>query len=227
MSVFHTENRDGTLVVTLDRAPLNALSAETLEEGAALLAATADAPPEAGMVLTGANGVFTAGVDIKQAADADLEMRRRLFWGINDFCAALMRLPCPVVAAVTGHAIGAGGIVAIAADWTLIADKELKIGLPEAKAGLPFPQIPQIIMEYGLSPVWHRRLALTSVLYGAKESIEAELADELVPADEIVDRAVARAQEMAAQPAFVEIKANMRRQAWQDIDTVYADRDAG
>ena len=104
------------MLVTLDRPPLNALNAETLEEGAGLLAKLAAEPPAGGVVLTGANGVFTAGVDIKQAADADREMRRRLFWGINDFCAALIRLPCACICAVPGHAIGAGGIIAIAAD---------------------------------------------------------------------------------------------------------------
>ncbi|WP_299328268.1 enoyl-CoA hydratase/isomerase family protein [Parasphingopyxis sp.] len=222
MSVFHSETRDGTLIVTLDRPPMNALNAETLEEGAELLQSIAADPPKGGLVFTGANGVLTAGVDIKQAADADKAMRRRLFWGINDFCAALMRLPCACVCAVTGHAIGAGGIIAIAADWTVIADTDLKIGLPEAKAGLAFPQVPQIAMEYGLDPVWHRRLAFSSQLLGAAESLETGLADELVLPERTVEIAVTRAKELADQPAFNEVKANMRRKAWADIDAVYA-----
>ncbi|MEM8695301.1 MAG: enoyl-CoA hydratase/isomerase family protein [Pseudomonadota bacterium] len=224
MSAFHSEMRDGTLVVRLDRPPLNALNAETLEEGTALLRQAATEPPEAGLVLTGANGAFTAGVDIKQAADADEAMRRRLFWGINDFCAALMRLPCAFVCGVTGHAIGAGGIVAITADWTVIADEELKIGLPEAKAGLPFPQVPQIAMEYGLDPVWHRRLALSSKLLSPAEAIDAGLADELALPEWTFEKAITRAKELSAQPAFKEVKANMRRKALQEIDAIYADR---
>lgn len=224
MSVFRTERRGETLLVTLDRPPLNALNAETLEEGAALLQSVAGEPPAGGLVLTGANGVLTAGVDIKQAADADETLRRRLFWGINDFCAALIRLPCAYVCAVPGHAIGAGGIIAIAADWTVIADADLKIGLPEAKAGLAFPQVPQIVMEYGLDPVWHRRLALSSRLLGAAEAIETGMADELALPEGTVEKAVERAKEFADQPAFNEVKANMRRKAWADIDAVYATR---
>lgn len=224
MSAFRTVTRGATLLVTLDRPPLNALNAETLEEGAALLEKLTAEPPAGGVVLTGANGVLTAGVDIKQAADADRAMRRRLFWGINDFCAALMRLPCVFVCAVPGHAIGAGGIIAIAADWTVIADMDLKIGLPEAKAGLAFPQVPQIVMEYGLDPVWHRRLALSSRLLGPAEAVETGMADELVLPESTVDKAVARAEELASQPAFKEVKANMRHKAWADIESVYARR---
>ena len=224
MSVFHIEDHNETLLVTLDRPPLNALNAETLEEGADLFRELATEPPAGGVVLTGANGVLTAGVDIKQAADADQAMRRRLFWGINDFCAALMRLPCAFVCAVPGHAIGAGGIVAIAADWTVIADTDLKIGLPEAKAGLAFPQVPQIIMEYGLDPVWHRRLAFSSRLMGAAEAVETGMADECVMPERTVDKAVARAEELASQPAFNEVKSNMRQKARADIESVYARR---
>ena len=226
MSVFGTEERGGTLIVTLDRPPLNALDADTLEEGTELLRSVVADPPEAGLVLAGANWVFSAGVDVKQAADADVAMRRRLFWGINDFCAAAMRLPCAFVCAVTGHAIGAGGIIAIAADWTVIADVELKIGLPEAKAGLAFPQVPQIIMEYGLDPVWHRRLAFSSKLLHPAEAIEAGLADELALPEWTREKAISRAQQLAAQPAFKEVKANMRRKAWAEIDAVYAQRKA-
>jgi enoyl-CoA hydratase/carnithine racemase len=226
MSYFRSEDRDGTLLVTLDRPPLNALSADVLEEGVALLQAAAANPPEAGLVLTGAGKAFTAGVDVKEAASTDRTLQNRLLWGINDISAALCRLPCAFVAAVNGHAIGAGGIVTIAADWTVIADCDLKIGLPEAKAGLAFPRIPQIVMEYGLSPTWHRRLALTSELFGAADSIESGLADELVAPDALVETALARARALQEQAAFGDIKANMLRKARADIDSVYAEREA-
>ena len=104
---------------------------------------------------------------------------------------------------ITFVALHAVGIIAIAADWTVIADTQLKIGLPEAKAGLPFPQVPQIVMECGLDPIWHRRLALSSRLLNAAEVVETGLAD---------------------QPVFTEIKANIRRKVWAEINEIYAAR---
>lgn len=225
MSFFAHEDRGGTALVTLDRPPLNALSADVLEEGVAMLRELASTPPEAGIVLTGNGKAFTAGVDIKAAADGDREMSRRLLWGINDFAAVLYRLPCALVCAINGHAIGAGGIVSLAADWSVIADDDaLKIGLPEAKAGLPFPQIPQIIMDQEMDPVWRRRAALSSELYSAQQSIATGLADELAAPDALIDTAVQRARDLQAQPAFNEIKRNMRRSALDRIDNVYATR---
>lgn len=225
MSFFAREDRGDTLLVTLDRPPLNALNADVLEEGAAMLAALAGDPPAGGVVLTGAGKAFTAGVDIKAAADGDIDMRRRLLWGINDFAAALYRLPCALVCAINGHAIGAGGIVSLAADWSVIADDDaLKIGLPEAKAGLPFPQVPQIIMDQEMDPVWRRRTALSSELYSAARSIDTGLADELSAPEALVETAIARAGELQAQPAFGEVKANMRRAALARVEDVYARR---
>ncbi len=225
MTYFNVEMRDGAALVTLDRPPLNALNADVLEEGAAKLRELASAPPEAGIVLTGAGKAFTAGVDIKAAADADREMNQRLLWGINDIAAALYRLPCALVCAINGHAIGAGGIISLAADWSVIAhDAKLKIGLPEAKAGLPFPPVPQIIMEHEMDPVWRRRTALTSELYSAEQSIATGLADELALPGVLIDTAIGRARNIQAQPAFNAVKRNMRREALAKIDEVYAKR---
>lgn len=208
-------------VVALDRPPRNALTFEMLEEGTALLRTLAATPPAAGLVVTGAGDVFTAGVDTKAAAALDREGSRRLRDAVDDFAAALYRLPCAVVSAVNGHAIGAGGITCLAGDWTVAAEGAHKIGLPEAKAGLPFPAVPTLIMDYQLDPVWRRRLALTSVLLNPYEAVAAGLADEVVPADSLLDHAISRAAELEAQPAFRQIKADQRRKALAELDQIH------
>lgn len=217
MTHFRIEQRADTLILWLDRAPINALTIAMLEEGAAMLTALAVDLPRGGLVLAGAHGAFTAGVDTKAAAALDAADVQALRSGVNSFAAALYRLPCAVVAAVGGHCIGAGGIICLASDWTLIADAALKIGLPEAKAGLPFPAVPLIIMAHQLDPLWRRRLALSSVLMGPHEAVVAGLADEVVPADQLVDRAVEQAARMNAQPAFGIIKQDLRRAALAQI----------
>jgi enoyl-CoA hydratase/carnithine racemase len=221
MTHFQTELRNGTLILFLDRAPINALISEMLEEGAHMLRKVASDPPPGGLVITGNGSAFTAGVDTKIAAGLDRAGRRRLLNAVNSFAAALYRLPCAVVSAVNGHAIGAGGIICLASDWTVIANSPaLRIGLPEAKAGLPFPQVPTIIMEHQLDPVWRRRLALSSMLLSASRAIEAGLADELCPPELLVDTAVARAGELDGQAGFREIKKDQRYRALEQVAQV-------
>jgi enoyl-CoA hydratase/carnithine racemase len=136
---------------------------------------------------------------------------------VNAFAAALYRLPCAVVSAVNGHAIGAGGIMCLASDWTLIAAAPLKIGLPEAQAGLPFPAVPTLIMDRQLDPVWRRRLALSSMLLGPHEAVNAGLADEVVDLEALIDTALQRARTLDGQAAFRQIKADQRAFALAEL----------
>jgi enoyl-CoA hydratase len=220
MTYFELESRGDEQILWFNRAPLNALTIEMLSEGAVALQALAATPPRGGLVLASRHGAFTAGVDTKAAAALDATGRQQLVEAVNGFAAALYRLPCAVVAAVGGHAIGAGGIICLASDWVLIADTPLKIGVPEAKAGLPFPAVPLIIMAHQMDPVWRRRLALSSMLLGPHESVAAGLADIVVPAADLVDSAVAQAAALSSQPAFRVIKQDLRRAALAEIAAV-------
>jgi enoyl-CoA hydratase len=219
---FRTEQCGETLLIAIDRPPLNALTFQLLEEGAALLNELAEAPPAAGLVITGHAATYTAGVDTKVAAALLPPERERLLRAVNSFAAALYRLPCAVVSAVNGHAIGAGGIMCLASDWTVIAQAPLKIGLPEAKAGLPFPAVPTLIMDHQLGPVWRRRLALSSMLLGPQEAIIAGLADELAAPEALVDTALTRARELDSQTSFRQIKADQRCKALAELAEIEA-----
>jgi enoyl-CoA hydratase len=220
MSYFHTADHDGTLVVTLDNPPYNTLHADLLDEGAALLRELASARPVSGVVLTGAGGNFTRGMDTKLVGALDAAGIARAVASINGFAAALHRLPCALVCAVGGHAIGAGGIMILAADWTLAATGDYRIGLPEAKAGLPFPAVPQAILDHWLDPVWRRRLALSSQLLTPEEAVAAGLADEVVAPEALLDTAIARARSLSAQPGFAACKRQLRAKANAEIDAL-------
>lgn len=220
MAHFPTEERDGTIIITLTNGERNTLNPDLLEEGTAALQALAEDPPEAGIVLTGAGAHFTCGMDTKVAASLDKAGQKRAVAAINEFAAALHRLPCAVVCAVNGNAIGAGGIMMLACDWVLAAQGDYKIGLPEAKAGLPFPAVPQAILDHWLDPVWRRRLALSSHLLNPAEALTAGLADELCMADQLLDEAVLRAQALNAQPGFRACKRQLRAKANAEIDAI-------
>lgn len=215
---FRIEARGAVHILTLDNPPYNAVFAEMLEAGARALTALGSDRETRAIVLTGAGDDFTRGMDVKVAAALDEEGTARSRAAVNMFCAALHRLPCAFVCALNGHTIGAGGIVALCADWVVAADGDYKIGLPEAKAGLAFPPVPQAILDHWLDPVWRRRLALTSQLLGPKEAIAAGMVDEVVPASALLETALTRAQDLAVQPAFRDCKRQLRAKANAEID---------
>ena len=217
---FRTEKRGDVHLVTLDNPPYNAVFAEMLEAGAEQLATLGQEPETRAIVLTGAGENFTRGMDVKVAAALTEEGRVQTRHAINLFCAALHRLPCAYVCAVNGHTIGAGGIVTLCADWVVAADGDFKIGLPEAKAGLAFPTVPQAIIDHWLDPVWRRRLSLTSQLFAPREAAVTGMVDEVVAADTLIEIALTRAQELAAQPAFRDCKRQLRAKANAEIDAL-------
>lgn len=220
MTYFTTEDHDGTTVITLTNGERNTLNADLLEEGATLLEGLASSPPEQGVVLTGAGEHFTCGMDTKVAAALDAQGQERAIDAVNRFCAGLHRLPCALVAAVNGNAIGAGGIMMLCADWIYAASGNYKIGLPEAKAGLPFPPVPQAVLDHWLEPGWRRRLALSSMLLKPNEAIGAGMVEATVMPDTLIDKSVAKAKELSAQPGFTACKRQLRAKANAEIDVI-------
>jgi len=217
---FRTETRGETLIVTLANPPYNTLHSDLLEQGAAVFARLAQNTPAGGIVLTGEGTNFTRGMDTKIAATFDESDADRARAAINAFGASLHRLPCALVCAVNGHAIGAGGIMALCADWAVTAQGDHRIGLPEAKAGLVFPTVAQAILDHWLDPVWRRRLALSSQLLAPQEAVAAGLADEIVASDKLLDTALTRAGELMAQPGFIACKRQLRAKANAEIDAL-------
>lgn len=222
MEHFRVGKRGGVTLLTLDNPPYNTVNAELMEAGTQAIRRLGEGRDTGAIVLTGAGENFTRGMDVKVAGALDEAGRARTRGAINRFCAELHRLPCPLVCALNGHTIGAGVIVALTADWVMAADRDFRIGLPEARAGLAFPTVPQAIIDHWLDPVWRRRLALTSLLLPPREAIAAGMVDEVVPAESLIDLALERAAELAGQPAFADCKRQLRAKANAEIDALLA-----
>ena len=222
---FSSEERGNMLLVTLERPPVNAFDIDLLEQGADTFRRLGSNMPDGGVVLTGAGSAFTAGLDKAEIAaiERDYLRRQRLNRAINRFVAALYRLPGPLVVAVNGHALGLGAIMCLCADWVIAADDErIRIGLPEAEAGFPFPPVPLTVLRHQLDPVWRRRLALTSYAGPPEQALLSGLADETVEPGDLAGTALERVQELSAQPAFNPIKASLRQPAQREIDAILA-----
>jgi enoyl-CoA hydratase len=141
---------------------------------------------------------------------------------------AVFELGKPVVAAVNGHAIAGGCVLALCADLTVMAEGDGRIGIPEVKVGVPFPRVPLEVVRYAVGHVTSRRLVVGARTYPAAEARSMNLIDEIVSADELLPRAAAAARAMADEiPAdtFAATKGQLRRESRDRMDR-YADEDA-
>ena len=176
--------------------------------------------PVPAVVLTGTGRSFSAGVDLRRIVEGGEGYVREFLPALSGMFAAAFDLGVPLVAAVNGHAIAGGCVLAAAADVVLMADGKAGIGLPELKVGVPFPRIALEIMRDRLGPVAARRLVTRAQTLTAAQAAEIGLVDEVVPGDELDARALAAADELRTlTPAdtFAATKAALRRDARERV----------
>ena len=183
---------------------------QLLEEGRRV-AEELVADPPAAVVLTGREGFFSAGVDLKVAPTLDADGQRAMVEGINAIFAGWYGFPRPVVAAVNGHAIAGGLILALCADYR-VGSSEAKYGVTEVKAGVGYPAVAMAVVRAELHAPAARRLVLGADLVEAKEALEAGALDEVAEPDQVLHRAteVARSLSLLPSEAYARTKAQLR-----------------
>lgn len=209
-------SKDGVLTLRLAHGKAGALDVELL---AALAEALNDARDADAVVLTGSGGIFSAGVDLPRLVDGGPEYARRFVPLLDEVLEKLFALPRPVVAAVNGHAIAGGCILAMACDHRLMVSGKSRIGIPELRVSVPFPAAALEIVRFAVPPTEAQWL-----LYGG-ETLSSETAraigfiDEVVAPDKLMSRALAAAGHLAAVPAgnFRLVKEMLRAPALERI----------
>ncbi|MDI5962744.1 enoyl-CoA hydratase/isomerase family protein [Streptantibioticus silvisoli] len=208
----HLEAADGVGVIRLDRPPMNALDVATqdaLRQAAAECSARADIRA---VVLWGGEKVFAAGADIKEMQAMGYEDMALRAGALQESFTAVARIPKPVVAAVTGYALGGGCELALCADIRIVADNA-RFGQPEILLGL----IPGAGGTQRLSrlvgPSRAKDLIFTGRMVKADEALAIGLADRVVAPDQVHGEAHAWAARLAKGPALA------LRAAKEAIDT--------
>jgi enoyl-CoA hydratase/carnithine racemase len=194
------EIREGIGTILLDRPPMNALNTQVQEElRAAAHAATADDGVRA-VVVYGSAKVFAAGADIKEMADmsyVDMAARATELSAAFD---AIARIPKPVVAAVTGYALGGGCELALACDWRVLAE-DAKLGQPEIRLGvIPGAGGTQRLARL-VGPARAKDIVLSGRMVDAQEAVRIGLADRVAPAAQVYEEASAMVRPFVTGPA--------------------------
>jgi enoyl-CoA hydratase/carnithine racemase len=219
------ESRGDVALVRVDRPPANALDLELLEQSRSVLDELEQSQPSA-VVVTGRDGFFSAGVDLKATPGLDADGQRQMVIGVNRLIGGWYCFLRPVVCAVNGHAIAGGLIFALCGDRRVCSTSG-KFGLTELRAGIPYPAAAMAVVRAELTPRVARRLVLDAELIDPPTALEWGLVDELVAPEEVLPRAFEVAEELARLPggAYARIKEQLRAETIAAVNRIVQESD--
>jgi enoyl-CoA hydratase/carnithine racemase len=184
---LETDGRIG--LIRLDRPPVNALNVQVQDEIRAAAQAAADDPGIRAVVVHGGGTAFAAGADIAELADLTYAQMSARATAQSDAFDAVARIPKPVVAAVTGYALGGGCELALACDFRVVAD-DARLGQPEIRLGvIPGAGGTQRLARL-VGPARAKDLIFTGRTVRADEALRIGLADRVVPAADVLATAI-------------------------------------
>jgi enoyl-CoA hydratase/carnithine racemase len=207
----------GVATIRLDRPPMNAISVQMQAElgtAAAMVSATTEIRAA---VLYGGEKTFAAGADVKEMADHDYPTMVPISQAMHASLGAVATIPKPVVAAVTGYALGGGLELALCADFR-VCGESAKFGQPEILLGIipgggGTQRLPRLI-----GPARAKLLVYTGRHIDAEEALRIGLVDRVVPDGEVYDAATRLAAQFCAGPAQALRAAKQAIDAGLDLD---------
>lgn len=207
------EVQDEVAIVRIQRGKGNSLSPTLIEE----LLDAVRAPPVAesarALVITGEGKFFSTGLDLVELAKLDRAGMLLFLDRLQGLLATLYVFGRPVVAAVNGHAVAGGCLLALCADWRVLARGEARMGLTEIALGLPLPQAGlEITRQHFANGAAYAEVVYGGQTHGSDDALRLGLAEEAIEPARVVERAIERARSFARHPsvAFHHMKAAVR-----------------
>ncbi len=197
--MFSVDTGNPIAVIRLEHGKVNAMDlslCQALTQQLALLAAH----PCRAVVITGAGNSFSAGVDLVQLTQGGADYVARFLPVMDAFFHAWLTFPKPVVAAMNGHALAGGCIIAACCDHVVMAEGTGRVGVTELVVGVPFPMLPLEIVRARLSARDGRDLIYSGRAVLPPEALALGLVDEIAPAADVLTRARDAATRLCAIP---------------------------
>lgn len=217
--MIHRQDSSDVAVLRMEHGKANAIDLDLFDALDARLSEIESSPSAAAVVVTGTGGIFSAGVDLFKVRAGGRAYLETCLPRLSSSLTRLFDFPRPVVAAVNGHAIAGGLILALACDYRVMAEGAGKVGLTELLVGVPFPAAPLEIVRFQVSARAARDLVFSGRTMAGDEALDLGLVDEIAPAAGVVERAVEAARRFAAIPgeAFALTKRHLRAPAVEAI----------
>lgn len=226
--MLHIQDHSGITVLRLDHGKAHALDIDLCRALQQALAERVRDDSVRALVLTGTGSIFCAGVDLFRLIDGGADYIDEFVPLLVATFHELFAFPQPVVAAINGHAIAGGCVLAAASDYRIMADGSGTIGVPELRVGVPFPLVAIEILRFATSTAHLQELVYGGKTYTAAEAHGRGLVDEVVPSGELLDQARETAARLSSDPIarFRITKRQLRRPAIERMERLAAQTDA-
>jgi enoyl-CoA hydratase len=210
--MIKSEIIDGVAVLTLMHGKANALDIEFCDAIADRFADVRNSDAKA-VVLTGQGKIFSAGVDLKRLSEGGADYIRQFLPTLHRLYEVVFFHPKPVVAAVNGHAIAGGCVLACCADRRLMAREAGRIGVTEILVGVPFPALAFEIMRHATPSYFFSETILSGETFAAETASRRGWVNEVVEPALLMERAMAAARALAtlSPAAFAQTKTQIRQ----------------
>ncbi len=208
--MIEREIDNGIITLRLAHGKASVLDLELCDALRAAIEDAAAAPDVHALVLTGTGTIFSAGVDLRRLIDGGPDSITQFLDSLDSLIRALFLFPKPAVAAINGHAIAGGAILAFACDSRLMSTG--RIGVTELLVGVPFPPMALEVVRFAI-PQKHLR---AMVYFGRTIDVDAAhaigIVDDIVLPEGLLIRATETARHLAgiAPDAFRMTKRQLR-----------------
>jgi len=206
------KTNDGIAVLTMRHGKANALDIEFCDALATHFFELRKSDARA-IVLTGQGKIFSAGVNLIRLGESGADYIRQFLPVLHRLYDAVFFHPKPVIAAINGHAIAGGAVLACCADRRIMGRESGRIGVTEILVGVPFPALAFEIVRFAVPPRYVSEFTLTGATYPTDAALQRGWVDEVAEPDELLDDALAVARELAmlSPPAFAQTKSQIRQ----------------
>ena len=209
LATYELEGRIAT--ITMDDGKVNAFSIDMLR---AVHAAFDRAEEDnAVVVLTGRDGYFSAGFDLKVFSGGDPDRVVEMLRLGATLAERVLSFATPVLVACSGHAVAAATFVALAADVRIGVEGPYRLGLNEVQIGLTVPWFAIELARQRLSPAHFDRAVITAAMYTPSEAVDAGFLDRIVPSEELRDASLQAAETLAGLNAAAHTATKLRVRA--------------
>ena len=202
---------DDIAILRMQHGKANALDVEFCEALAARFHALRNDAARA-VVVTGTGKMFSAGVDLKRLSAGGADYVRRFLPALHRLYEEVFFHPKPVVAAINGHAVAGGAILACCSDRRIMGHESGRIGVTELLVGVPFPALAFEVLRAAVPAEYLAEFAYSGATCMTDDALESGWIDEIAEPEELIEDALAVAAELAAlpAPAFAMTKSQIR-----------------
>ncbi len=206
-------------VVSMRNGKVNAMDLRFLQQLNNTLQSLANDDTVRFVIVAGNDRVFSAGVDLKRVVNEGLDYLDEFLPELNKMFLKVFQFPKPLIAAVTGHAIAGGCVLASGADYRVISD-QAKIGVPELRVGVPFPASGMEIMRWAANSHSFKQMINTGATFQGDEAVRAGMADESAASNDVIEKAKLAIEPFSVVPpeVFQLTKKQMRLPVMDRID---------